>query len=344
MEPLVAGHEGSDGRLSPPATQLDGTLRLSGVTDKHRADGGRQKQPKTTSSLQKDNKMWIQTLTNNLLWVGNVLQHNATHSCGDKHVSTTWHQQSISLLYMPILPQKKNISTIVAVHWELHSVNTIFICWKQSTLCEVFGSVPCSRAAHQQMLRNVENYSFTLLSLVFSQVKNLPVTLLQHQGGCFLQFCSFVSLLRAHHWGHLVKTDISAVSTQFLGLSMRVILQFTKEGVLLGQQHFDVLHAHSDDPGANIRLKSVDTLTGQRGDGVDDLQTDIINWNSLQCIYNELISGFGVNSAIWLPSYSSLFISFDDEYSSDSRKKLPRQWDWLLRKWKNMWGFDVLEI
>lgn len=64
-----------------------------------------------------------------------------------------------------------------------------------------------------------------------------------------------------------LKTDISAVSTQFLGLSMRVILQFTEEGVLLGQQHFDVLHAHSDYPGANIWLKSVDTLIGKRGDG-----------------------------------------------------------------------------
>lgn len=45
---------------------------------------------------------------------------------------------------------------------------------------------------------------------------------------------------------------------------MSVILQFAEEGVLLGQQHFDVLHTHSDYPGANVRLKSVDTLQGQR--------------------------------------------------------------------------------
>lgn len=48
----------------------------------------------------------------------------------------------------------------------------------------------------------------------------------------------------------------------------------------------------------------------------------ITNWNSLQCIENEFISSFGVNSAIWLPSYSALLISFDDEYSSDSKKNL----------------------
>lgn len=36
MKPLVAGDEGSDGRLSPPATQLYGTLRLCWVTAKQK--------------------------------------------------------------------------------------------------------------------------------------------------------------------------------------------------------------------------------------------------------------------------------------------------------------------
>lgn len=36
MEPLIAGHEGPDGRFPPPATQLDGTLRLRWVTDNRR--------------------------------------------------------------------------------------------------------------------------------------------------------------------------------------------------------------------------------------------------------------------------------------------------------------------
>lgn len=43
-----------------------------------------------------------------------------------------------------------------------------------------------------------------------------------------------------------------------------MFLQFAEEGVLLGQQHFDVLHTHRDHPGANIWLKSVDTLVGER--------------------------------------------------------------------------------
>lgn len=66
---------------------------------------------------------------------------------------------------------------------------------------------------------------------------------------------------------------IFAVRTHFLGLSVSVLLQFAEEGVLLGQQHFDVLHTHSDYPGANVRLKSVDTLVGQRGDVVVILKT-----------------------------------------------------------------------
>lgn len=48
--------------------------------------------------------------------------------------------------------------------------------------------------------------------------------------------------------------------TGLLGLSVSVGFQLAEEGVLLCQQHFDVLHAYSDYPGANIRLKSVDTL------------------------------------------------------------------------------------
>lgn len=69
--------------------------------------------------------------------------------------------------------------------------------------------------------------------------------------------------------------------TKFLGLSVGVFLQFAEVGVLLGQQHFDVLHAHSDYPGADVRLKSVDTLVRQRGDAVDAPPADIINPHSL---------------------------------------------------------------
>lgn len=39
MEALVAGDECSNGRLSPPAAQLDGTLRLSGVTVQQKGGG-----------------------------------------------------------------------------------------------------------------------------------------------------------------------------------------------------------------------------------------------------------------------------------------------------------------
>lgn len=61
--------------------------------------------------------------------------------------------------------------------------------------------------------------------------------------------------------------------TYFLGLSVSIILQFAEEGVLLGQQHFNVLNTHSDYPGANIRLKSVDTLAGERRDVVGNSLT-----------------------------------------------------------------------
>lgn len=54
--------------------------------------------------------------------------------------------------------------------------------------------------------------------------------------------------------------------TYFFGLGVSVALQLAEEGVLLGQQHFDVLHAHSDYPRANVGLQSVDALAG-RGDG-----------------------------------------------------------------------------
>lgn len=83
-----------------------------------------------------------------------------------------------------------------------------------------------------------------------------------------------------------------AARTQFLGLSVSVVLQFAEEGVLLGQQHFDVLHTHSDYPGANVRLESVDTLVGQRRDVVDNLQTNILKPRLLTVtrrIKNELI-------------------------------------------------------
>lgn len=61
--------------------------------------------------------------------------------------------------------------------------------------------------------------------------------------------------------------------TYFLGLSVGVILQFAKEGVLLGQQNFDVLHTHTDYPGANVRLKSVDALVGERGTRGEEADT-----------------------------------------------------------------------
>lgn len=64
-----------------------------------------------------------------------------------------------------------------------------------------------------------------------------------------------------------------AMHTYFLGLSVGVILQFAKEGVLLGQQNFNVLHTHSDYPGADIWLKSVDALVGERGERGEEADT-----------------------------------------------------------------------
>lgn len=51
--------------------------------------------------------------------------------------------------------------------------------------------------------------------------------------------------------------------THFFGLGVSIVFQFAEERVLLGQQHFNVLHTHFDYPGANIWLKSVDTLVGE---------------------------------------------------------------------------------
>lgn len=53
--------------------------------------------------------------------------------------------------------------------------------------------------------------------------------------------------------------------TYFFGLAVSVALQLAEEGVLLGQQHFDVLHAHSDYPRADVGLQSVDALVGRAG-------------------------------------------------------------------------------
>lgn len=52
--------------------------------------------------------------------------------------------------------------------------------------------------------------------------------------------------------------------TYFLGLRVGVLLQFAQKGVLLGQQNFNVLHAHLDYPGADVWLKRVDALVGKR--------------------------------------------------------------------------------
>lgn len=123
-------------------------------------------------------------------------------------------------------------------------------------------------------------YSFTFLFLIFVQAGQKPCShTTQPLGCCFLIF--FVSLQNQPVifiiYRAIPSPHNDAVLTQFLGLSVCVVLQFTEEGVLLGQQYFDVLYTHSDYPGANIWLKSVDTLIGQRGDGFDNLQTIIIN-------------------------------------------------------------------
>lgn len=73
-----------------------------------------------------------------------------------------------------------------------------------------------------------------------------------------------------------------ATRTDFLGLSMSVVLQLAEEGVLLGQQHFNVLHTHSDYSGADVRLKTVDTLVGERRDVLGKPCADITNPDSLQ--------------------------------------------------------------
>lgn len=57
---------------------------------------------------------------------------------------------------------------------------------------------------------------------------------------------------------------------------MGVILQFAQKGVLLGQQNFNVFHTHSDYPGADVWLKSVDALVGERGEEADTPYANVI--------------------------------------------------------------------
>lgn len=71
--------------------------------------------------------------------------------------------------------------------------------------------------------------------------------------------------------------------TDFLGLGVGVFLEFAEEGVLLGQQNFNVLHTHSDYPGADIWLKSVDALVGERrGEEIHTPNANVMNSHSLQ--------------------------------------------------------------
>lgn len=99
--------------------------------------------------------------------------------------------------------------------------------------------------------------------------------------------------------------------TQFLGLSVSVVLQFAEERVLLSQQHFDVLHAHSDYPGANVRLKSVDTLARQKRGVVEICRPNSRFFTVTRCILNKLTKSLFecelCRRALWC--YSSLFIA-----------------------------------
>lgn len=70
--------------------------------------------------------------------------------------------------------------------------------------------------------------------------------------------------------------------TYFLGLSVGVILQFAEERVLLGQQNFNILHTHSDYPGADVWLKRVDALMGETTDEDDTSDARVMNSDSLQ--------------------------------------------------------------
>lgn len=47
-------------------------------------------------------------------------------------------------------------------------------------------------------------------------------------------------------------STFSGCLTYVLGLSVSVALQLAEEGILLGEQHLDVLHAHGDHPGADV--------------------------------------------------------------------------------------------
>lgn len=135
--------------------------------------------------------------------------------------------------------------------------------------------------------------------------------------------------------------------TYFLGLSVSVVLQFAEEGVLLGQQHFDVLHTHSDYPGANVRLKSVDTLQGQRRESCSQSQEQQNKSRFLtvtQRIKDEVIISISECELCCLPLLL-LFICVHHicrEYSDDGKNNC--MFEELLLRWNVLDNQIISEV
>lgn len=158
MKPLVAGDESADGRLSPPATQLDGTLRVRWGTDKRRVK----------VSFRNDQGHYFE-----IHFYKENTQLTLVWGCTSTQCYPyLWRERQIINNYNSITHySKKQILTKDTLPCSpcsyLHSYPTSAQC-KYSFLLlgllsyyfEVFGSVPCSRAAERQLLRKIEHYSF----------------------------------------------------------------------------------------------------------------------------------------------------------------------------------------
>lgn len=158
MKPLVTGNESADGRLSPPATQLDGTLRVRWGTDKQRVK----------VSFRNDQGHYFE-----IHFYKENTQLTLVWGCTSTQCYPyLWRERQIINNYKSITHySKKQILTKDTLPCSpcsyLHSYPTSAQC-KYSFLLlgllsyyfEVFGSVPCSRAAEHQLLRKIEHYSF----------------------------------------------------------------------------------------------------------------------------------------------------------------------------------------
>lgn len=132
-----------------------------------------------TSKYKKTKYANTLNIYKNLLWVGNVLQHNTAHSCGEINRSNTFKQQeSIPKPISDALTQFAicTLSYMNILKWPC--VTTVsFCCFTASAaLVRFLGQCLAQGQLNTRKLRKAEYYSFHFpISLFANQAGNLPV-------------------------------------------------------------------------------------------------------------------------------------------------------------------------